>query len=292
MVDLRREQVANKPGNYLYARKPRRNEKDVNCNDCGRTRLSLYCKGSRYWATWYLITLYSHLIISDNAKTFKAADKALKKLFNHPEVANELSSKMIEWKFNLKRAPWWGGFFERMVGCVKRCLRKVLGNARLTSDELFTVLIEVKGTLNSHPLTYEYDESGEKVLTPWHLIFGRRIKTVLDEIVEDKEGESRYTRRFKYLSVRLAHFWNRWRHKYLTDLREFHRTKVSKDPRPVQIGDVVTVYDESKRRGEWRFAVIESLIKGNDNVVRGQTFESFPRENPRACPDPFRSSSP
>ena len=107
-------------------------KKDVNCNDCGRTRLSLYCKGSRYWATRYLITLYSYLIISDNAKTFEPADKALKKLFNHPEVANELSSKIIEWKFNSERAPWWGGFFERMVGCVKRCLRKVLGNARLT----------------------------------------------------------------------------------------------------------------------------------------------------------------
>ena len=91
------------------------------------------------------------LIISDNAKTFKAADKALKNLFNHPEVANELSGKMIEWKFNLERAPWWGGFFERMVGCVKRCLRKVLGSARLTFDELFTVLIEVDGTLNSRP---------------------------------------------------------------------------------------------------------------------------------------------
>ena len=151
------------------------------------------------------------LIISDNAKTFKAADKALKKLYNHPEVANELSGKMIEWKFNLERAPWWGGFFERMVGCVKPCLRKVLGNARLTFDELFTVLIEVEGTLNSRPLTYEYDEAGEEVLTPSHLIFGRRIKTVPDEIVEgEEEGESRYTRRFRYLSVRLAHFWNRW----------------------------------------------------------------------------------
>ena len=99
--------------------------------------------------------LYLYLITSDNANTFKAADKALKKLYNHPEVANELSSKMIEWKFNLERAPWWGVFFERMVGCVKRCLRKVLGNARLTFDKLFTVLIEVEGTLNSRPLTYE-----------------------------------------------------------------------------------------------------------------------------------------
>ena len=41
------------------------------------------------------------LIISDKAKTFKAADKALKKLYNHPEVASELSGKIIEWKFNL-----------------------------------------------------------------------------------------------------------------------------------------------------------------------------------------------
>ena len=105
--------------------------------------------------TWYLIILYLYLITSDNVKTFKAAGKALKKLYNHPEVANELSSKMIEWKFNLERAPWRGGFFERMVGFVKRCLRKVLGNARLTFDKLFTVLIEVEGTLNSRPLTYE-----------------------------------------------------------------------------------------------------------------------------------------
>ena len=76
---------------------------------------SLYCKGSRYWATRYLITLYSYLIISDNAKTFEAADKALKKLFNHPEVANELSSKIIEWKFNSERAPWWGGFLKEWL---------------------------------------------------------------------------------------------------------------------------------------------------------------------------------
>ena len=233
------------------------------------------------------------LIISDNAKTFKAADKTLKKLFNHPEVANELSGKMIEWKFNLERAPWWAGFFERMVGCVKRCLRKVLGNARLTFDELFTVLIEVEGTLNSRPLAYEYDEAGEEVLTPSHLIFGRRIKTVPDEIVEDEEeGESRYTGRFRYLSVRLAHFWNRWRREYLTDLREFHRTKVSTDPRSVQIGDVVTVYDESKRRGEWRLAVIESLIKGNDNVVRGANIRVIAKGKPSRMSRPVQKLYP
>ena len=101
-----------------------------------------------------------------------------------------------------------------MFGCGKRCLRKLLGNARLTFDELISVLFEGEGTLNFRPLTYEYDEAGKEVLTPSHLflilIFGRGIKTVPNEIVEDEEeGESRYTRKFRYLSVRLAHFWNR-----------------------------------------------------------------------------------
>ena len=68
-----------------------------------------------------------------------------------------------------------GRFFERMVRSVKRCLRKVLGNAKLTVDELNTVLVEVEGTLNARPLTDEYEEFEGEVLTPSHLIYGRRL---------------------------------------------------------------------------------------------------------------------
>ena len=74
------------------------------------------------------------LIVSDNTKTFKASAKALKKLYNCETLQGYLGAKRIEWKFNLERAPRWGGFFKRMVQSVKRCLRKVLGNARLTFD--------------------------------------------------------------------------------------------------------------------------------------------------------------
>ena len=96
------------------------------------------------------------LIFSDNAKTFKASARALEKLYNCETLQGYLGANRIEWKFNLERAPWWGGFLERMVQSVKRCLRKVLGNARLTFDELLTTLVEVEGTLNSRPLTYAY----------------------------------------------------------------------------------------------------------------------------------------
>ena len=57
-------------------------------------------------------------------------------------------------------------------------LRKVLGNARLNFDELFTVLVEVEGTLNSRAITYEYDETSKEVLTRCHLLFGGRVKTM------------------------------------------------------------------------------------------------------------------
>ena len=96
----------------------------------------------------------------------------------------------------------------RMVASVKQCLKKTLGNARMSFDELSTVLTEVESTLNSRPLTYEYSEVDEEVLTPSHLIYGRRIKTLPDEIVEpdDALNHGSSSARFKYLSTKLAHF--------------------------------------------------------------------------------------
>ena len=92
------------------------------------------------------------LIVSDNAKTFKAASKLVRNLHDD-ELSGYLTNNCIKWRFNLEKSPWWGGFFERMIGTVKRALRKILGKAKLTYDELLTNLIEIEGTINSRPLT-------------------------------------------------------------------------------------------------------------------------------------------
>ena len=100
-------------------------------------------------------------------------------------------------------------------------------------------------------------------------MFGQRIKAMPDEIIEDgEEGQIRYTRRFRYLSVRFAHLWNQWKHEYLTNLREFHYNKISDDAKPVQVGETFTVYEKNGTSEEKKMAVIESLIKGKDEVVR------------------------
>ena len=53
--------------------------------------------------------------LSDNAKTFKGAAKALKTFCENPDAKSYLSGRGVEWSFNFEKAPWWGGLFERMV---------------------------------------------------------------------------------------------------------------------------------------------------------------------------------
>ena len=148
------------------------------------------------------------LINTDNAKTFKAANKLLNKLAKDHTFLEFLAQKRTMWKFNLPLSPWWGGYFEGMVGSVKRCLRKVLGNARLSFDELHTVLTEVENILNCRPLTYLNDELGT-TLAPSHLIFGYRMSSLsegIDPIFDNDDVQDKLTKRFLYLTRKLSHF--------------------------------------------------------------------------------------
>lgn len=112
-------------------------------------------------------------MISDNGKTFKAAAKSLEKMMNHEEVQLHLSGVGIEWSFNVEKAPWWGGIFERMVRSTKRCLKKIVGRAKLSYDELLTAITEVEMIINSRPLTYLSSDDVEEPLTPAHFLTGR-----------------------------------------------------------------------------------------------------------------------
>ena len=114
----------------------------------------------------------------------------------------------IQWKFSLAKASWWGGFYERLVGSVKCCLQKVLGNAKSTFEELSTVLTEVEGTLNKRLLTADYEELDEAMLTPSHLLYGHNFGVLPDE-VKDEEDKSSVHKRLRYMARKRKHFWNR-----------------------------------------------------------------------------------
>ena len=102
-----------------------------------------------------------NLILSDNGSQFISG-----------ESQTFTTNKGITCRFNLAAAPWWGGLFERFVRSVKRCLKKILNNLRLDYEYMLTLLAQIQVVINNRPLTFMYDEPGEEVLTPNHLLFG------------------------------------------------------------------------------------------------------------------------
>ena len=98
--------------------------------------------------------------------------------------------KWISNSEKLMRAPGWSGFFERMVRCVKRCLKKILKNAKLTYEELLTVVVEIECLLISRPLTDVSSEDRVELLTSSHLLTGRRLLSIPDESIVAEEESS------------------------------------------------------------------------------------------------------
>ena len=203
------------------------------------------------------------LIISDNGTTFKST---LREIMEHPKVKKYLAGVNVRWTFNVQRAPWWGGFFERMIQMLMTCLRKLIGQAKFSYEELLTSVAEVEAIVNSRPLTYLTTDDLDEPVTPSHLISGVRLLSVPEHLCYNDEfvpDSSRLvlSKRFRYLSTTLDHFWTCWRKEYLTELREYHRRVHKSKPDTVSVGDVIIVHDDGSR-GFWRLGIIERLIKG------------------------------
>ena len=168
--------------------------------------------------------------------------------------------------------------FERMVRSTKRCLRKMIGQARFSFDELLTAVTEVEAIVNSRPLSYVTSDDIDEPLTPSHLLIGRRVLSLPDDLsyqgeitVSDfKVTPTSLSRRVKHLNGVLNQFWRRWRNEYLLELRDAHRNRRGASTKaPIAIGDLVLIHDESQPRGFWRLAKVEDTIVGKDGQIRG-----------------------
>ena len=213
-------------------------------------------------------------IVSDNGKTFRAAAKILKAVSTSGEASKYFSEIGVQWVFNVPKAPWWGGLFERMVRSVKRCLRKIIGRASLSLDELLTAVIEVEAVVNSRPLTYVSSDDFAEPLTPSHLLTGRRIMNLPDrlrgEVSDDDVDQDVLGRRARHLSHVLDRFWKRWKNEYLLELRSAHRHDRGKeDASPVSVGDLVVIHDDNQPRGFWKLGKVEQVMTGRDGLARG-----------------------
>ena len=71
-------------------------------------------------------------------------------------------------------------------------------------------------------------------------------------------------------NARFQHSWKRWHREFLTDLREHNASSSRQTDRCiVEVGDIVLVSMEGKKRNQWKVGVVEKLIRGRDQQVRG-----------------------
>ena len=70
---------------------------------------------------------------------------------------------------------------------MKRCLKKVIGREHLSQDKLTTMLAEIEAVLNSTLLAYVSADDEQEPITPSHLIVGRRILSLPDDLDQQCE---------------------------------------------------------------------------------------------------------
>ena len=213
------------------------------------------------------------MLISDNAKTFRSASKEIQALSRSQDVLGHLANNRVTWTFIMERAPWWGGFWERLIKLIKRCLKKIVGRSTLTLEELNTVLIEIEAVINARPITYVYDdeESVSYPLTPSQLISGRQITPMPNtEHFEIVSTNNILTKRAKHQRRVLQQFTCQWRREYLLSLRENAtcKSKSKSNRANISVGDIVLVKSDSTKRAFWKIARVEELLESKDGRIR------------------------
>jgi len=191
------------------------------------------------------------MMISDNGSTYLSAAEELRTMMELPEIKEELGRRGVTWKFIPKRAPWYGGFWERLVGVTKTAIKKVLGRRHVSLQTLEAIVVEIEAVVNDRPLTFVPSEADDpEPLTPSHLLHRRRITCLPHQMVEPDEvldpsyGEpNQICRQAKVQAAILRDFQGRWCHEYLTSLREFHRTS-GRNQQTVRKGGVVIIHGD------------------------------------------------
>ena len=97
----------------------------------------------------------------------------LHSLMELSEVKEDLGKRGVTWQFIPKKAPWHGGFWERLIGITKTAIKKALGRRHVSLSTLETIIIEIEVILNDRPLTFVLSEYGNpEPLTFAHHLHG------------------------------------------------------------------------------------------------------------------------
>ncbi|XP_055840650.1 uncharacterized protein LOC129908278 [Episyrphus balteatus] len=233
------------------------------------------------------------VIWSDNATNFNGAKRKLGELHDllldqqrNSCIIDHLSKDQITWKFIPPASPHFGGLWEAGVKSVKTHLKRVIGDQRLTYEEMYTLLAKIESLLNSRPMwpTPDFEPTA---LTPSHFMIGESYSTVPSPdvscpIVSIKNN-------WYLLQALTQSFWKRWHQEYLTSLQ--NRPKWQRVKRNLQIDDVVLVKEPNLPPSKWVIGRVTETHLGADERCRVATIKTnngtYVRPVVKLAPLPF-----
>ncbi len=148
----------------------------------------------------------------------------------------------------------------RSVGSVKTHLRKILGEVKMTYEEMSTVLCQIESTLNSRPLAPVHnDDDGIEALTPGHFLINRPLKALPDASAATPHSLS-LLKRWQLCQSLVQHFWKRFSTEYLSQIGKFYKWQ--------HVGDLVVIKEDAPIRNRWPLAKVLNVHSGKDGLVR------------------------
>lgn len=209
-------------------------------------------------------------VFSDCGTNFVGASRELREMFRAStsdgrRIAQAAASDGVRWRFNPPAAPHFGGLWEAAVKSTKHHLRRVIGEATLTFEEMTTLLTQVEACLNSRPLQPLTDDSDDLTpLTPGHFLIGAPLLAVPEPSrATEKDSTLSWWRLVQKMR---DHYWQRWSHEYLQSLSA--RPKWTRSEVSPKIGDLCLVRTEITLPIRWPLARITALHPGDDGVTR------------------------
>ncbi|GFQ93460.1 putative pao retrotransposon peptidase superfamily [Trichonephila clavata] len=179
----------------------------------------------------------------------------------------------ITWKFIVELAPWWGGFYERLMRSFKEPLRKIIGRANLTFEETMTILAEIENVLNHRPLitflmiylilNLLYTQAN-------FLLVGHKNDYPFNfsELLNNSITRESLLKRKYYQTKLLSQFWKKWKDNYLLNIRSFYHFPKPSVERNLRVGDVVILEGNTKSKFLWDLGRIAKVMQGRDGLVR------------------------
>ncbi|XP_071043466.1 uncharacterized protein [Parasteatoda tepidariorum] len=149
-------------------------------------------------------------IFCDQGTNFYGASRELKKefrqLMKEDALQQFLVTDNIAFHFNPPSAPHFGGIWEATVKSFKFHLKRVVGDASLTFEELATLSCQIEACLNSRPLcALSSSPDDPSVLTPGHFLIGKALTAIPQPTIPD---DIRHCDRWRLLNYCLTKFIN------------------------------------------------------------------------------------